>query len=208
MVLVLFGLMALNFAISWFNAWSVGKVWKERELAGFFGKLVIWSGAVMSACGFIWVYLMIEALVFRAVGWLDDTQVNGLVSLGYLVIILPVLGSGLALTVNAWATAWRKRNFVNMAAASWNTFAQTYNTYRAISAIPDALEGVGDVFSPRRDSKGGTEGAAGAFILLLLLLAVIGGVMTTAVIIRSSARSHAAHVYDKYGLRKEQPVHY
>lgn len=187
-------LMAINYGISVFNAWSVGKVWAERHEAGWFANLMIWSGAVMSACGFVWVYMIIEGLVFHALGKLELEDLSVLWSAGYLVIIIPVLGSGLMLTLNAWIAAWRYRRVRDFGIAGWNTFAQGYNTYQAISGIPDAIK---DIASFKGSSRGGSKSGAGILMLVLLLAAIILGIMTTVVIIRWSASRHADKMYEK-----------
>lgn len=125
-VLMLFGLVVLNFVISWFNAWSVGRSWTEAQMVGGWPKFMAWMGAVMSACGFTWVYLVIVGMVAGSTGKLSPEYLEAFYSLGYLVIIFPVLGSGLAITIQSWAHAWRERNLLNMGMAGWNTFAQVY----------------------------------------------------------------------------------
>jgi hypothetical protein len=55
-------LFILNFVISWFNAWSVGKCWLESKAAGGFTHFVTWCGAIMSASGFTWCYTILLAL--------------------------------------------------------------------------------------------------------------------------------------------------
>src|SRR6266436_2256340 len=52
---MLFLLLILNFAISWFNAWSVGRVWIESKMIGGLFRMTVWCGAIMSAFGFTWL---------------------------------------------------------------------------------------------------------------------------------------------------------
>ncbi len=194
MVLLLFGILILNFVISWFNAWSVGKTWAETKQVGGWIHLVNWAAAIMSACGFTWVYLTILSIIAGIGGWLPYEYIEGMQSLGYLIIILPVLGSGITLTVHSWVRAWRERNFRSVGVAGWNTFAQTYNTVRAVSAIPDALGNVLKIFGGRR--KKGQE-ALVLLALLLIVLALVGGTLTTIFIIRTTMRKHAENMQDK-----------
>jgi hypothetical protein len=65
----------LNFAISVWNAYAVGKVWVEARVAGGWHRLMCWIGAIMSACGFTWCYLSFLALTAHHFGWLTDEQV-------------------------------------------------------------------------------------------------------------------------------------
>lgn len=186
MILILFGLMALNFAISWFNAWSVGKTWAETKEVGGWPHIVNWSAAIMSASGFTWVYLAILALLAESFGWLPMEYVEGMLNLGYLIIILPVLGSGITLTVHSWAVAWRNRNFASVGVAGWNTFAQGYNTVRAISAVPNAFSGVLKIFGKARGKN-----ALAMIMVALVIFALCGGVLTTVAIVRSTMAKHA-----------------
>ncbi len=40
-----------------------------------------------------------------------------MLSLGYIVIIFPVLGSGLVLTLHSYIRAWRQRNIIDAGVA-------------------------------------------------------------------------------------------
>ncbi|MBI2038970.1 MAG: hypothetical protein HYT22_01655 [Candidatus Niyogibacteria bacterium] len=194
MYLWLFVLMVLNFGISWFNAWSVGHTWPETQTLGGWPKFLAWCGAVMSACGFTWVYLIVLALIAGAAGWLEPRYVEAMLSLGYLVIIAPVLGSGIALTIESWMRFWKQRTFGSGAVAGWNTFAQVYNMYQGVSAIPRALGNVMDVFGDRKSSRDDGDSGKGAMAMLAILLVVVavaGGVLTTTLILRHAAKNHA-----------------
>jgi len=198
-MLILFGLMVVNFAISVFNAWSVGRSWVETKAAGGWPRFMAWMGAVMSACGFTWVYLIILALIAQSFGKLPEVYVDAALKLGYLVIILPVLGSGLAITIQSWAHFWRERNLRSGAITGWNTFAQAYNMYEAASAIPDAVRDVYKVLGGK--DKDDDDGKAKAAVLLIVILALTAGVLTTAAIIRVTARTRVEQTRRKFGPR-------
>lgn len=189
----------LNFGISWFNAWSVGKSWIETKQVGGWPRFMAWCGATMSACGFTWVYVTILGLIAQSTGKLPPQYVNAMFSLGYLTIILPILGSGLAITAQSWAYFWRERNFGSGAAAGWNTFAQIYNMYEAVHIIPEAIKSLGGVLKDD-DSEDG-KGQLLAIAVMLVVAAVSGGVLTTTAIIRKTAKNHADDVAVKQALR-------
>src|SRR5690349_6837454 len=74
---VLFALVwVLNFAISVWNAYAVGKVWVEAKVAGGWYRFMCWMGAIMSACGFTWCYLSFLALSAHYFGWITDAQMK------------------------------------------------------------------------------------------------------------------------------------
>lgn len=194
-------LIIINFLISIFNAWSVGKVWFETKAVGGWPRILAWSGAVMSVCGFTWVYMVLLGSIAFSAGKLDQEHLTAMFSLGYVIIILPLLGSGVAITINSWIAAWKRRTFTNMGVAGWNTFAQAYNTYNAVSAIPEALKGVFKVFG---NTKGGNKNDAMARLaLLLVVIALLGGVLSTSIIIRIVAREHAMKTKEEFKKQGE-----
>lgn len=193
-LLILF-VWALNFGISWLNARYCGLVWAETKVIGGWQRFMTWMGAIMSASGFTWCYLI--ALLFGAYWsqplWLEEDQapVLGLdaiqagLQLGYLIIIPGILFSGLMIWIDSLIIAWRNRDWRSVGVASWNTFAQVHNTFSAMRGIPDALSGVGKFFSGKGDGKG----KAGLLVILLVLLAVAGGIATTYALIKKYAGS-------------------
>lgn len=189
----------LNFVISWSNAWGCGKTWIESRHAGGWPHFLNWCGAIMSAAGFTWCYLVILGAIGAQIPIkAEDGTVHMLLSgasaeafagLGYLVIIFPILGSGLAITVHSWGVFWRERNFTRGAIAGWNTFADVYNTVAALENVPAAARGVSKFFS--RDRNSDSKDRAKLIVALLVALAAIGGCLTTRAIIRSTARATA-----------------
>ena len=181
-------LVVLNFGISWFNAWSVGRSWAETELAGGIVRFMAWCGAVMSACGFTWVYLVFIGVGLRYFHYLNDKWLEVFFNLGYLAIILPVLGSGIAITIESWMIFWQRKTWMNGGVATYNTFAQISNTYQAFSAIPEAIENVTGAFKSDDDEE---DKGMGRLALIAVLFAIAGGMLTTRAIILSTARSHS-----------------
>jgi hypothetical protein len=187
---MLFLLLILNFAISWFNAWSVGRVWIESKMIGGLFRMTVWCGAIMSACGFTWVYIALLGILAQSFQWLPARYIEGIFSLGYLVIILPLLGSGLGITASSWAQFWRQKNLLNGGIAAWNTYAQISNIVSAVRFVPEAI---GNVFSA---FKGDDEEDNRALLLMLavVLVAVGAGVMTARAIILATARKSSQTV--------------
>lgn len=195
-------LLILNFVISFFNAWSVGRSWPDTKAVGGWPRFMAWMVAVMSACGFTWVYTIALGFIVNAMGYLPMKYLNGMLSLGYLMIIIPLLVSGLAMTLESWSYFWRRRTFGSGAIAGWNTFAQIYNTYEAISAIPEALGAVGSMF----EESDGDSDSGGFFAKLAIFLtacAAIGGILTTFAIVRITARNRASSTRAKLGTLGE-----
>ncbi len=151
MGILAFLLLIVNFGISWWNAYATGKVWAESKAAGGWPRAMAWAGAVMSACGFTFVYAVVLALIAGATGYLPPQYVQGLLELTYVIIVLPILGSGMIIWVESLMTAWRERTFGNIAGAGWNTFAQIHNTYEAATMLPGIFKHLGELFAKGDD---------------------------------------------------------
>ncbi|HYY30216.1 MAG TPA: hypothetical protein VE860_19895 [Chthoniobacterales bacterium] len=182
---MIFLLLILNFAISWFNAWSVGRVWVESKMIGGFSRMTVWCGAIMSACGFTWVYIALLGMLAQSFEWLPARYIQGIFSLGYLVIILPLLGSGLGIAVSSWVQFWRRKNLINGGIAAWNTYAQISNVVSAVRFVPEAI---GNVFSAFKGDDDEEDNRALLIMLAVVLVAVGAGVMTARAIILGTAR--------------------
>jgi hypothetical protein len=192
-VFVVFFVLVLNFGISWFNAYSVGRSWADSKAIGGWTRFMVWCGAIMSASGFTWCYLVIFAFIAMASGTLPTSYIQLMLEVGYVVIIFPILGSGLAIWIDSVTTAYRQRNVRSIGMAGWNTFAMAHNTYSAARTMPKVLEDIGKLLS-----KGSGKGKLVALVMLLVLLAVCSGMLTTAAIIRSTARKYANKVLDQH----------
>ena len=145
----------------------------------------------MSACGFTWVYLALLGMAAQSFQWLPARYIEGIFSLGYLVTVLPLLGSGLGIAVSSWVQFWRQKNLVNGGIAAWNTYAQISNVVSAVRFIPKAIGNVLSAF------KGGDDEEDNRLLLLMLavvLVAVGAGVMTARAIILGAARKSSQAV--------------
>lgn len=178
--LLLFGLLLLNIGISAWNAYSVGAYWTESKIIGGWMRFVTWCGAVMSACGFTWSYFVIASMIGVSTGKLDPESAQLMFELGYLVIILPVIGSGLGITAHSIAVVYRSRRFGDIAIAGYNTFAQAHNMYRAAKDAPGILQHVIDGLGKKKSSKD----SGGVVVVLLVIIMLCAGALTTAAIVR------------------------
>lgn len=208
---VMVGLIwALNFAISWWNARTVGLFWVESKVMGGWTRLMSWAGAIMSASGFTWCYLII--LLFGAYyaqpffldegvkPILDESAIAFGFSLGYLIIIPGVLITGLMIWIDSIVTAWKQRTIGSVATAGWNTYAQIHNTYSAMRGMPEAFASVKNFFSSDSDSDSDDDDAKSKAILVvivLIIVAIIGGIMTTWSIINHYAGTRKIDIQPK-----------
>ena len=182
-MLLLIGVMILNLVISFLNARNVGRVWAESKAVGGWVRVLTWCGAIQSAVGFTFVYAIVIAYIAVSTGYLPPQMLNVLMSLVYLLIIIPAIGSGILITIQSWINFARDKSLMNLGMAGWNTFAQAYNTYNAIQSFGPALdtvqEGLGGLFDDDGDSDNSS-----LRVILLAAIVLLAGVMTTTVIIR------------------------
>ena len=187
---VLFALVwAINFGISVWNAYAVGKVWVEARHAGGWRRFMCWMGAVMSASGFSWCYLSFLALSAHYFGWITESQAMVALELGYVLLIPFILFAGYAITLDSWAQAYRNGGFLNYGTAAWNTYASIHNTYSAWRNLGGAFTSLGNFFTGGESRRGSRDDGPSPVVIVILLvaLALLGGVLTTAAIIRRVA---------------------
>ena len=175
--------LGLNLVISFLNARNVGRVWAETKAIGGWIRVVAWAGAIQSAIGFTYVYAFIVAYIAVSTGYLPPAMLGVLLSLMYIMIIIPLIGSAIVITIQSWIVAAREKSLRNLGVAGWNTFATAYNTYNAIQSFGPALDsvqqGLGGLFGGDGDSDD-----SAARVILLAAIVLLAGVLTTNVIIR------------------------
>ncbi len=176
-------IMVANVAISFFNARSAGQVWAESRALGGWIRLLAWCAAIQSAIGFTMVYLIVVGYVALSAGYLSSQLFNSLMSLVYLMIIVPAIGTGLIITIQSWIAAFREKSLMNIGVAGWNTFATVYNTYNAVQSFGPALDSVTESLGGLFDSDSDSDSQAYRVILLAAIV-LLAGVMTTTVIVR------------------------
>ena len=189
----LYLILALNFGISWWNARSCGRAWAESKAVGGAIRVLVWCGAIQSAVGFSSVFLF--PLLFLANAAFPDyftgDQLNGAVSLWYVTIIFPALGTGLIITIESWIAAYRQHSLMNIGLAAYNTLAQVHNTMGAINGLGPAFQAVGKLFASVAGGRGDAKGKAailGAMIAIaVVVIALSAGVLLTAVLIHRYA---------------------
>ena len=189
----LFLILALNFGISWWNARTCGRAWVESKAVGGGIRVLVWCGAIQSAIGFSSVFLFPLIFVANALfpDYFTDEYLNGALSLWYLTIIFPALGTGFIITIESWIAAYRQHSVANLGVAAYNTLAQVHNTMAAIDGLRPAFESVGKMFASAMSGRGDARGKAailGLMIAILVVgLALAAGSILTAVLIHRYA---------------------
>src|SRR5262249_39828896 len=139
--------LAINGGISFWNARVAGKSWVESKNRGGFPRFMAWMVASQGALGFSFCYLIIFAYLANPLGKVSPGMTQVAMALGYLVLIPGLLISGLAITLESWAIAYRNRGIANFGVAAYNTYAPMHNMYYAARTAEAALDAVFSFFS-------------------------------------------------------------
>ena len=201
-VLLIAFIWLLNFGISWWNAYAVGKCWAEAKAVGGYMRFMTIVGAVMSAAGFTWCFLIVEAALGAGTGLLGASTVAFMLSLGYVILVPVILFASYAITFDSWARAIREGGVLNYGVAAYNSYATYHNTASAISGMGEAL---GTVFSSigkaaSSDDEGGGLALVVGFILVCIAFGL--GTLTTVLIIKKSAASEPLLSRDEMERRR------
>lgn len=196
-------LLILNLAISIFNAIICGRTWNETKYQGGLAHFMNWCGAIMSACGFTNVYAVIIGLIASSISTCDNgvcstlisqKQFDNLLSLQYLLIVFPVIGSGIVITIQSWKIFWERKNLLNGSIAAWDTFATVYNISNAIRYVPEASQNVSSLFDSDDVDKD-------SIVIYLVLFALLAGCLSTYWIIKSVSKSVVREKCFQYNMR-------
>lgn len=95
-------LLIVNFAISCWNAYAVGSSKAYAEGLGIWSKMLLWSGWIMSAAGFTWVYMFLLGIAAYTMGYLDEVSLK----VAFIAIVLLALFGGILTThlIVQWAS--------------------------------------------------------------------------------------------------------
>lgn len=185
-------MLLLNMGISLWNAYATGKAWVEAKYAGGWPRFMTWMGAIMAASGLSWCILIVLILGAVSLGKITPNWGEVGLDLGYILIIPGILFSGLMITVDSWARAFRTKKILDFGLAGYNSFAQIYNTYHAIQGMGPAFA---KVFSAFFGGKGKKSGAT--VVLFLVVIALGSGIIITAAIIHHVAASTPLPSYEQ-----------
>jgi len=185
-------LILFNFLISVLNCWYVGKTWAEAKAIGGWFLFINYCAAVMGTCGFIWCNTLVFGyLASTHVGLLPhkyqltDPYLELLFDIGYVIVIFPILGSGLGIWLDSVKEAYKRRDGLSIGVAGYNTFAQGYNTYEAVKFLPTVFKKIGKSIEDS-DNK-----LLMGTVYAVLILSVGGGVGLAYYIIHTTAQKVA-----------------
>ena len=188
-------LLLVNFGISWWNAYAVGKVWTESKNQGGLVRVSAWAGYIMSISGFTMVYAYILMFI-TAYGilpmtkwaYLSDSVISLSSDMTFVLIAIPIVGSGIVIWIQSLVVFWRRKTIGNALVGGWNTYAQISNTITVARELPSAFGRILD--STKKVDK---DGALLVIAALIVAVAALGGYFTA-----SAIRAKADKSYDFY----------
>lgn len=192
-LLWIFIIWIINFAISWFNAYTCGIAWVDTKHAGGWPRFMCWMGAIMSASGFTWCFLFLISGGLYLTGYVEIPVLMVALQLGYIIIIPGVLFSGFMIMIDSWAAAYRERDLASFGIAGWNTYAQIHNTYNAVQGFGPALDNVlSFVKENTSSSSDDNDHNRGLVILVFAIVGVslLAGILLTSTIIQKTAGNY------------------
>jgi hypothetical protein len=181
----------VNFAISVWNAHSVGKIWTESKYIGGWVRVVEVSGYIMAVVGFTMVYTIIILSIISAtkgLGYLSaessETLLQFIGDLSSLLIATAIIPTGIIITINSHIAFWKRKSLRGGIMAGWNTFATVSNVVNASRAMPSAF---GRILSTAKNSRNG-----GIILLAIIVVAlcVLGGYFTASAIVKRSDKQY------------------
>lgn len=177
--ILFFVILAINVAISFWNARICGLVWEDAKREGGFTIVLAWCGLIQSAIGFSMIFIFAEAMI--AAGFGKPKIANAMMGLWYIAIIVPAIGTGLIITVHSVMEAWKRRDFSSVATAAWNVGATAHNLYEAPSSISAAWDMLSSVTSSSSDDEDASPLAQliGPLIALAVALSIATGSIVT-----------------------------
>ncbi len=187
-------MLVVNFAISWWNARTVGKMWSESKAIGGFPRVLAISGYIMSIAGFTMVYVTILMVLVSTLGtyfeFLDQATAELLMSfvgdLSYVLIMMAIIPTGIIIWINSLITFWKHKNLRTGGVALWNTIATVSNVISAARHMPSAFNGI------KKALSNNDRGSGNIIILgiIIVLAAILGGYFTASAIMHRQDRKY------------------
>ena len=188
-VLSLILVLVLNLVISIWNCNIAGSAWKDTMAFGsFMDKLVLKCAIVQSSIGFSLPILMILLYIGKIFLTFGDSPhitpqeaeiiVNKAFSFWYILVVLPLLGTGTIIWIYSLKEAWQKKDFFSISLAGWNTYAQIHNSISIINDIGGHFSSFSNFFSDAFDSKdsSGKEKLI-LLVVIIVFLSLISGIL-------------------------------
>lgn len=165
-------MMIINAGISWWNARNAGRVWLEAQSLGGWVWLLSWCAAIQAAAGFTSIAAYILILLAGSLGLLPDQGEAVASGLVYLLTVIPIIGTGLVITLSSWQIAFREKSLARMGIAAYNSLAMAYDVASAVKDIPGVWDGLQKFYKKNRNNKGNGNTVVAIVVITAAALAV------------------------------------
>ena len=167
MLLLLLLVLAIDFAISIWNAYSsgyaIGLIRKSGTSFSSLTRLSAYSGLGLGFVGMAYVLVVVLSFVAYYSGYVTYSVVAFAISLDFLVFGILIIGFGLVVTVQSIVIAAKKKSLGSILIAIWNTFAEVWDIASYASGFQESTQLL------RRNRQG--SGSALAIVAIALLIA-------------------------------------
>ena len=160
----------INPLISFANAYIVGKEWKNIQYGSIWDKTLAVSGLIQSIAGFSMPTLGILLFIGYITKYLSMNQINIGIDLLWVSIIVPVVGSGIIITIQSIKDAIKEKSFGSGAVAFWNLGATIENIINMVSNFGSVISDI----SSRSDDEDDSSKLVIVFIVGISLLLSVG----------------------------------
>lgn len=186
-------LLVVNFAISWANSVSVGRMWSESKAIGGSLRTLAVAGYIMAVAGFTMVYgcvlVLLAPYILPLIPVFEHVSMSDLLSLTsdllYILVATAIIPSGFIIWFNSVVRFWRNRTLANGLTAGWNSYAQIRNAVNAARHLPSAF---GRITKAMFGGKGRRKGNAMLVlaVMFIVIMAVCGGWFTASALIKKA----------------------
>ena len=138
--LFLFAILALDFAISLWNAYASGltlTLLRGQPRQGF-AKAAAIAGLALAFVGMCYVLIIVFAYGALVLGYLAVGDFLFLVAFDFLVFGAMIIGLGLVVTAQSIAVAYRQRRWGDIGVAIWNVFTEIWDISIYAEGFKDA----------------------------------------------------------------------
>lgn len=167
-MLELFVVLGINLLVGILDMVFAGRAWVDAKQAGGFFRFLAWCVYIMSGLAFSSILLVAEIYGLILWGKVPEDMLTSIVYAWYLLVIVPVLGTGLVITLVSIQQAFRSRRLGDILIAGYNTYAMVHNTLSAIDTVPKAIR------SLFKNLKGKDAGYLILFVVFTLLPLILG----------------------------------
>lgn len=183
--LSLFLYLLFTGVISFLNNYGGGAIKSEARAIGGWTRIVNVSSLIMAGIGWTWIDLTLIALVLVAFGQLTYLQAEALMGIGYIIIWIPLIGSGLVIMTHTIMRFWKSHRFGDAIQAGWNVYANAHNIYQGVKEMPNIFDRIITAFADEE-----SDDKSKALIILAVIVALAGGIITTVLIADWADKKH------------------